>query len=200
MRQSLKVQPLFGWSGLCSLSCNVWTSKLHIVWSFLWRTRCGIATAIRRNDISTLCCDAVKLHPWRQGPLRLAPTFESARPFWSFFREPCWNSLKYPILSVNRRMSQCLSWTLTLVYVCTWVVFSLPHLFMKFLWETYLKQVSRHVGLKDLGGPPFCLKNRAQTSIRKAPRASKMCFQMQLVLSGLIESYTSTKPNVPRLI
>lgn len=79
----------------------------------------------------------------------------------------------------------------SLVYpICSW----------SFFWEAYLKQVSRHVRLKDLGGPLFCLKNRAQTSLRKAPRASKMCLQMQLVLSGPIESYTSTKLNVPRFV
>ena len=96
MGQSLKVQPLFGWSGLCSLSCNVWTSKLHIIWSFLWRTRCGIATAIRRNDISKLCCDAVKLHPWRQGPLRLAPLEQAGPPLSNSLRDQTWRCL--PIL------------------------------------------------------------------------------------------------------
>ena len=96
MGQSLKVQPLFGWSGLCSLSCNVCTSKLHIIWSFLWRTRCGIATAIRRNDISKLCCDAVKLHPWRQGPLRLAPLEQAGPPLSNSLRDQTWRCL--PIL------------------------------------------------------------------------------------------------------
>ena len=93
MGQSLKVQPLFGWSGLRSLSCNVCTSKLHIIWSFLWRTRCGIATAIRRNDISKLCCDAVKLHSWRQGPLRLAPLEQAGPPLSNSLRDQTWRCL-----------------------------------------------------------------------------------------------------------
>ena len=50
--QSLQVQPRFGQSGLRSRWCNLCTCNLHIVWSSSWRPRCGIATAIRRNDIS----------------------------------------------------------------------------------------------------------------------------------------------------
>ena len=91
-----KVQPLSGWSGLSSLLCGVFASKLHMTWYFLWRTRCGIATAIRRNDISKLCCDAVKLQPWRQGPLRLVPLEQAGLPPTNSLRHQTWSCLPIP--------------------------------------------------------------------------------------------------------
>ena len=124
--------------------------------------------------------------------------------FWRYFREPCWNSLKYQILSVNPQMSQCLSWTLSYMYniiytfviglslvcrVCSWSFFG-KHIF---------QQVSRHVGLKDLGGPLYCLKNGAQTSLTKAARASKMsplkcswCWVVSLKLTSAIKNVPAT--------
>ena len=67
--QSKKVRPLFGWSGSSCLWRAASTSNLRMTWYLSWRTRCRIATAIRRSDIWKLCCNAVKLQPWRQGIL-----------------------------------------------------------------------------------------------------------------------------------
>ena len=60
--QSIKVRPLVGWSGSSCLWSAASTSNLRMTWYLSWRTRCRIATAIRRSDTSKLCCNAVKLH------------------------------------------------------------------------------------------------------------------------------------------
>ena len=94
--QSYRVRPLFGWSGSGCLWRAASTSNLRMTWYLSWRTRCGIATAIRRSDISKLCCNAVKLQPWRQGTSRLVPLGKAGPPTTNSIRHQTWSCL--PIL------------------------------------------------------------------------------------------------------
>ena len=96
--QSIKVRPLFGWSGSSCLWRAASTCNLRTTWYLSWRTRCRIATAIRRSDISKLCCNAVKLQPWRQSTSRLVPLGKAGLPTTNSIRHQTWSCL--PILCI----------------------------------------------------------------------------------------------------
>ena len=96
--QSIKVPPLFGWSGWSWLWRAASTCNLCTTWYLSWRTRCRIATAIRRSDISKLCCNAAKLQPWRQSTSRLVPLGKAGLPTTNSIRHQTWSCL--PILCI----------------------------------------------------------------------------------------------------
>ena len=64
-----------------------------MTWYLSWRTRCRIATAIRRSDISKLCCNAVKLQLWRQGTSRLVPLGKAGPPTTNSIHHQTWSCL-----------------------------------------------------------------------------------------------------------
>lgn len=134
-------------------------------------------------------------------------TFESARPFFSevFFGgshvEIVWNIRSF---QWNRG---CLS-----VYLELWLLYSIytfvigsslvyPICSRSFFGKRIFKEVSTHVGLKDLGGPLFCFKNRAQTSLRKRLGRRRCVFKCSwcwVVWLNLI--HQQKKLNVPRFV